>query len=160
MGCGNGRNMTYKNFKFIGIDNCNKFIEICRDKNLEVINSNMIELPFKNDIFDSIICIASFHHLYYREDKISALKEMKRVVKIGGKILLSVWSKQQPDKTKKNFSNYGNNIVTWNKYGKVYERYYYIFKIDELYTLLKICGLTVISHEKYCGNEVFTLLKN
>jgi ubiquinone/menaquinone biosynthesis C-methylase UbiE len=159
VGCGNGRNMTYEDYNFIGIDNCKKFIEICKNKDLEVINSNMTELPFKNGIFDSIICIASFHHLYFEKDKIAALKEMKRVVKLGGKILLSVWSKEQPDKTRKSFRNYGSNIVTWNKYGKVYDRYYYIFKIDEIYNLFKITGLMVKSHERYCGNEVFILIK-
>ena len=25
VGCGNGRNMTYENYNFIGIDNCKKF---------------------------------------------------------------------------------------------------------------------------------------
>ena len=84
---------------------------------------------------------------------------MKRVVKLGGKILLSVWSKEQPDKTRKSFRHYGSNIVTWNKYGRVYDRYYYIFKIDEIYNLFKITGLMVKSHERYCGNEVFILIK-
>jgi ubiquinone/menaquinone biosynthesis C-methylase UbiE len=159
VGCGNGRNMENKNYRFIGIDNCNKFIEICNKKNLEVINSNMTNLPFRENTFDSIISIAAFHHLYQESDKIKTLKEMKRVVKLGGKILLSVWSKDQPEKTKKNFTNYGINIVNWNKYGTIYERYYYIFRIDEIIKLFKIAGLFVKSHETHCGNEVFILLK-
>ena len=105
----------------------------------------MTNLPFREKTFDCIISIASFHHLYQESDKIQTLKEMKRVVKLGGKILLSVWSKEQPEKTKKNFTNYGINIVNWNKYGRIYERYYYIFRIDEILKLFKMAGLFVKS---------------
>ena len=111
----------------------------------------MTELPFKNGIFDSIICIASFHHLYFEKDKIAALREMKRVVKLGGKILLSVWSKEQPDKTRKSFRNYGSNIVTWNKYGKVYDRYYYIFREKELESIIPD-NVTIIKSFYELGN--------
>ena len=40
LGCGNGRNMQHNNLNFIGIDNCKNFINICKEKNLNVINSN------------------------------------------------------------------------------------------------------------------------
>ena len=50
IGCGNGRNMNYNNLKFIGIDNCENFIKICKEKNLEVINANIINIPLKNKV--------------------------------------------------------------------------------------------------------------
>ena len=62
---------------------------------------------------------------------------MKRLIKPECKILLSVWSINQPAKTKKSFDKYGDNIVLWNNYGTIYERYYYIFKIDEINTIIK-----------------------
>ena len=34
IGCGNGRNMTYADYNFIGIDNCEGFVKICNDKGL------------------------------------------------------------------------------------------------------------------------------
>ena len=39
LGCGNGRNMDYNNLNFIGVDNCSKFVDICKSKNYNVINS-------------------------------------------------------------------------------------------------------------------------
>ena len=161
LGCGNGRNMvnSKNNLNFIGVDNCVNFISICKDKKLNVINSNITNIPLKNNSADAIISIAVFHHLSSKENRIKALTEMKRLIKPNGKILLSVWSINQPQKTRKSFNNYGNNIVLWNSYGQIYERYYYIFKLEEIKNLFKIVGLAITNYEYSCGNEIFTLIK-
>ena len=159
LGCGNGRNMDHGSLKFIGIDNCENFVSICKNKNLSVINSNITKIPLNNNSADAIICIAVFHHLSTTETRIQALLEMKRLVKPGGKILLSTWSINQPQKTRRTFNNYGNNIVLWNSYGKLYERYYYIFKLDEIKELIKRVGLIILNYDYSCGNEIFTLMK-
>lgn len=159
LGCGNGRNMNHGSLKFIGIDNCENFISICKSKNLSVINSNITKIPLDNNSADAIICIAVFHHLSSIENRIQSLLEMKRLVKQGGKILLSIWSINQPQKTRRSFNNYGNNIVLWNSYGKIYERYYYIFKLDEIKELIKRAGLIILNYDYSCGNEVFILMK-
>ena len=159
LGCGNGRNMDHGSLKFIGIDNCENFVSICKNKNLSVINSNITKIPLNNNSADAIICIAVFHHLSSTENRIQSLLEMKRLVKPGGKILISTWSINQPQKTRRTFNNYGNNIVLWNSYGKVYERYYYIFKLDEIKELIKRVGLIILNYDYSCGNEIFTLMK-
>ena len=159
LGCGNGRNMDHGSLKFIGIDNCENFVSICKNKNLSVINSNITKIPLNNNSADAIICIAVFHHLSSTEKRIQSLLEMKRLVKPGGKILISTWSINQPQKTRRTFNNYGNNIVLWNSYGKLYERYYYIFKLDEIKELIKRVGLIILNYDYSCGNEIFTLMK-
>jgi tRNA (uracil-5-)-methyltransferase TRM9 len=160
IGCGNGRNMYHKHINFIGVDNCSKFIKICKNKNLNVINSNITKIPLESNSADGIICIAVLHHLYYSYNRVDALLEMKRLLVPGGKLLLSVWSLNQPKKTRRIFNNYGNNIVLWSKYSqKTYERFYYIFKIDELKNLFNKVGLVLIDHKYDCGNEIFTLMK-
>ena len=45
IGCGNGRNMNFKNLNFIGIDNCENFVKICNEKKLNVVTSNITEIP-------------------------------------------------------------------------------------------------------------------
>lgn len=163
IGCGNGRNMINNNSKnlcFTGIDNCENFITLCKSKNLNVINANMTNIPLKSNSADAILCIAVFHHLENKENRIKALLEMKRLIKIGGKIMLSTWSINQPQKTRRSFNNYGNNIVLYNKYGQIYERFYYIFKIDEMHQLFTLCGLTIVDYKYDCGNEIFTLIRN
>ena len=123
------------------------------------LRSNITDVKLSNQIADGLICIAVFHHLSTQEHRIEALKEMKRLVKPGGKILLSVWSIDQPLKTRRKFNDFGNNIVVWNSYGRIFERYYYIFKIDEIKNLFRLVGLSLISHQYSCGNEVFTLVR-
>lgn len=158
-GCGSGRNMMYEGVNFIGIDNCHEFIKICRSKNLNVIESNITRTPLSNKSADAIMCIATFHHIDNNDDRILALLEMSRLLKPSGVIVLSVWSINQPEKTRRHFSEYGDNIVLWNKYGKIYERYYYIFMIDEIMRLFKMANLTIEKHVYDCGNEIFYLKK-
>jgi alkylated DNA repair protein alkB family protein 8 len=163
IGCGNGRNMANnnaKNLNFIGIDNCENFIKICKAKNLNVHYGNIIAIPCPSASADALICIAVFHHLESKEHRVKALLEMKRLLKPNGKILLSVWSINQPPKTRRCFNTYGNNIVLWNKFGKIYERFYYIYKLDELKQLFNLCGLTITNYDYDCGNEIFTLVKS
>ena len=152
--------MNHGSLKFIGIDNCDNFIKICNEKKLKVINSNITKIPLENNSADAIICIAVFHHLYSIQNRIDALIEMKRLVKKNGKILLSVWSINQPKKTRRVFKNYGNNIVLWdNNNGKSFERFYYIFKLDEIKKIINKVGLIIVNYEYNCGNEIFTLMK-
>ena len=160
LGCGNGRNMTYENMLFTGYDSSSEFVEICKSRGLNAVEGDMCNLPFETNSFDHIICIASFHHLITKERREKALKEMVRILKPGGKILLSVWSKTQPEKTKRKF-NYGNMLVPWNSridnIKKCHFRYYYIFKLDELEELFQEAQLKI---EKYIwdyGNEIYTL---
>ncbi len=159
IGCGSGRNMDYDGLNFLGIDNCSNFIKICKSKKLEAINANIINIPLEDNTADAIICIAMFHQLSNYENRLKALQEIKRLLKPGCKILLSVWSINQPAKTRRTFDKYGDNIVLWNNYGSIYERYYYIFQIDEIKNLFETAGLKVVDCFHDCGNEIFILTK-
>ena len=155
IGCGNGRNMHFKRHTFIGIDNCENFIDICREKDMFVLLSNMTKINLPDKSADAIICIAAFHHLSTHENRLNALLEMKRLIKPRtGKILLSVWSINQPKKTRVSFNKYGNTMVQWNK---EHIRYYYIFQINEICHLFEKAGLKVLEHKYDCGNEIFIL---
>lgn len=57
--------------------------------------------------------IASYHHLSTVDRRIKCLEEIHRILKNNGKCLLSVWSKNQPKKTKRVFNNYGDTLVKW-----------------------------------------------
>lgn len=166
IGSGNGRNTNYKNHIIIGLDISFQQLKMNKSDNNYSIHANMTVIPFEKYIFDSILSVASFHHLKTIEERHICLKEMKRILKPGGKILLSVWSINQPKKTKRIFTKYGDNIVKWNTNTKDYKgnfiiipRYYYIFEINELKKLLQ--NYFIIN--KYCwncGNEIFELLNN
>ena len=55
IGCGNGKNMLYrKDLNFIGIDISSEQAKICSNKGLNVVISNMTNLLFDNDKFDTL----------------------------------------------------------------------------------------------------------
>ena len=65
---------------------------------------------------------------------------------------MSVWSINQPEKTRRKFIKYGDTIVNW----KQVPRYYYIFEINELKNLL-LEYFKINKHFWDCGNEIFIL---
>ena len=159
IGCGNGRNMNYDGYHFIGVDSSKEFVKICKSSGYNAEICDMCYLPFDNESFDGILSIASFHHLSNQQRRIECLKEMYRVLKPGGTILISVWSKEQPKQTKRVFENYGDVIVKWNNLDKIYNRYYYIFELRELRNLFCQVNLKIVTHKWIYGNEVFILQK-
>lgn len=168
IGSGNGRNSNYKNHIIFGIDISLQQLKN-KQKNSIILDcqANMIKIPFKDNTFDAILSIASFHHLSTENEREECLKEIKRVLIPCGKVLLSVWSINQPKKTRRTFDKYGDTIVYWNtnekqsksnekQVSEIVPRYYYIFELNELKTLLQ----KYFSIDKYywdCGNEIFEL---
>jgi ubiquinone/menaquinone biosynthesis C-methylase UbiE len=171
-GCGSGRNMqnvvdadgerNLTKFAFIGVDNCQEFINITRMSGYNAIKSDMCELPFNDEVFDACVSIASFHHLATVERRLRALDELYRVMKSGAMCCMSVWSINQPEKSK-NYSKfvYGDNIVPWldKKKNLICERYYYIFELDELYSLIEESGFVISEHKWDYGNEIIYFTK-
>jgi ubiquinone/menaquinone biosynthesis C-methylase UbiE len=163
IGCGGGRNMKYSERAFKGIDSSTKFVELCLSQGLDVILGSMISLPFYDSAFDHLISIASFHHLSTEESRLKCLGEMYRILKPGGRVLLSVWSKNQQVGSKRQFT-YGDNYVPWittQLYGsgQTYQRYYYIFDLDELKRLVTQSGFNIVNVSWDYGNEVLILQK-
>ena len=69
-----------------GIDISENMIRQCRGKNINnVFIGNYENLPFKDNIFDTIICINA---IQYTEDPVKVLNEMNRVLK-NGEIIVS-----------------------------------------------------------------------
>lgn len=163
IGCGSGRNIeAYQSNQIIieGIDNSSEFVNMCVNNKLNVTLNDMTNISKPNNNYDYILSIASFHHLNDRKKRILCLKEMKRVLKNNGTILLSVWSKTQPKKIKRVFDKYGDNMVPWKcQDGNIYNRYYYIFELNELEKLFLEVGFEIVNYFWDCGNEVF-ILKN
>lgn len=135
IGCGNGKNMTYRNdIDMIGIDTCEQLVNICRSKNLIAKQGNAIDEIYPNNMFDFVISIAVFHHISTEEGRIKALSNMIRQIKKGGKGLLTVWAVEQDADSNKTFVP-GDNLVKWHKPRAKYvraeydmfERYYYVY---------------------------------
>ena len=163
IGCGAGRNIiSYSDdtVKIKGIDLSREFVHICKNEGLDVDLGDMIRMPYADEQFDNLLVIASFHHLETVKIREDALREMWRILKPNGTALISVWSKNQPNKTKRKFDTFGDQMVSWkNLSGIEYFRYYYIFEIEELKSLFIDANFEIISHSWECGNEVFIIEK-
>ena len=91
VGCGNGNLFTYLpdgKYGLFGVDFSENMIEEAKKKCGQKATFSVADaenLPFDNDAFDIIVCNASFHH-YIHPDTV--LKEMHRVLKDGGNVLI------------------------------------------------------------------------
>lgn len=133
IGCGNGKNMMYRcDVDFIGIDISKEQVRICQDKGLIASEASMVCLPYTVEYFNNILCIASYHHLDNDIDRMSALQEMYRCLKKGGRALITVWAMEQGEEKKRNFTK-RDEMVQWkSKDGVIYYRYYHIYNEGDL----------------------------
>ena len=154
-GCGNGKNMLYmqaRDIKVIGIDFCDRLLNICKEKVLNVKYADVRNIPFENNTFDYVISIAVIHHLSIESDRRKAIDEMLRVCKPNGKILVSVWALEQDKNSRFKFT-LGDNIVKWDDT----TRYYHIHSKDTITDLLQSYNVESIFLDK--GNWYF-IIKN
>ena len=94
VGSGSGRDLLwYSSFGVhctaveISSESCVRIKELFRQENLSkvivVVRGDAENLPFRDDIFDAVLCKAVLHHLH---NPIRAVSEMHRVVKRHGKV--------------------------------------------------------------------------
>ncbi len=160
-GCGNGKNMFRDDCRFIGIDNSVKMIEIVNSRSKVGLVGDIRTIPFKNNTFDAALSVAVIHHLYEKNDRIKAIKELIRVVKKGGKIFIQVWENMKNKNHK--FEKIKNNdyLVKWdNRDGNVYKRYYHLFDRDEFVELFhNITNIEIITIDYEMENWIIILKK-
>lgn len=101
LGCGFGRNSIYfakKDFKVTAVDlsdyAINNVNEWAKRENLRIHTElcDMIDLPFKDNTFDSIIA----HNVIYHTDTkgfVKIIDEIKRILKINGEAFITLISK-------------------------------------------------------------------
>jgi tRNA (uracil-5-)-methyltransferase TRM9 len=153
IGCGNGKNMKYReDCENYGCDFSEELVKICNDNGLNVVYGDILSVPFGDKQFDYTICIAVIHHLSTPEKRKKAIDEVMRVTKKGGKALILVWALEQPENSRRKFAKQ-DNMVTWkDKQGNLLgERYYYVFKKDELENLVND-SVTIIESFYELGN--------
>ena len=184
LGCGSGR--LYQLFEglsisYVGVDQSDGQIDMAR-KNYPEVKFEVAEmqvLPFTDNEFDIIYCIATFHHLPDEKTRLKALNEMKRVLKPKGQIIFTNWNlhskSAQKYVEKGKWTMKGDSdsdfIVPWlTSEGKVLgERYYHGFKLDELEYLFKQSDLKL--EEQYytrngnksdleSGNNIVSVVSN
>ena len=148
LGCGNAR--FYQSFKnkgvdYLGIDVSSKLIEIAKNNYPEgKFEVSSIE-SILSDSFDKVYSIAVLHHIPSREMRLSFLKEIKRVLKDNGSLILTVWNLKEKMK-KRSFLDWfrldkGDVFLPW--YGSR-DTYFHCFNLEELIQLVSEAGFDII----------------
>lgn len=134
-GMGNGKNMLYRDDLVMkGIDTCQGFVDICRDRGLNVENKNILDYVDERFKYDFAISIAVFHHLASDANRFCAMYNFITILKRGGRGLITVWALEQEEGSKKKFIK-GDNYVLWQNPKemqddtdyKAVKRYYYVY---------------------------------
>ena len=99
VGCGVGRianPLSKSGMDVTGVDFSAEMIAIAKSNATKIgctvryeIGS-MLNLPFETASFDRVFCFRTFTHLLTRDDQVQALREMHRVLDIGGRALIEV----------------------------------------------------------------------
>jgi ubiquinone/menaquinone biosynthesis C-methylase UbiE len=168
LGCGNGRLFfSYlKDFKveYYGVDNSEKLIEIARKRifnfQFSIFNKfsmpnfqigEMTELPYQDNQFDVIICIATFHHLPTKNLRLKTLSEVYRILTPGGYLLMTNWHLWHKPYLKHFFNQFSQKLslkdffVPWKSPdGQIQcQRYYHAFSKSELRILFRKAGFKI-----------------
>ncbi|XP_017849731.1 uncharacterized protein LOC108604686 [Drosophila busckii] len=97
VGCGSGRYLTQCNPAIctIGVDRCYRLNKVAHERGGEVALCDNLELPFRDDSFDAVLSLAVVHHFATTERRVRALRELARILRIGGRVVITVWALEQ-----------------------------------------------------------------
>lgn len=82
----------------MGGDKCLRMCELAREKENEVVVLDNLALPFRDESLDAVLSIAVVHHLATTERRVCAIRELTRVLRIGGRLIISVWAMEQANR--------------------------------------------------------------
>lgn len=158
-GCGNGRLLEIlagKNLDYTGVDVSQKLIELAKGKypgektKFQKIAGSE-SLPFPDNYFNAVYAVAVFHHLPSAELREFWAKELWRVLRPGGRMVVTVWDLWQPKYLKNILKNWLNKLIgrsklDWNDCyiifknndGRIFKRYHHAFTRKELAHSLKV----------------------
>ncbi len=158
LGCGNGRNLPLfkeKDVDYFGLDNCQELIEIAKEnypqERFKI--GDVLDIPFPDNFFDKVYSIAVFHQIPSNEFRFKFLKEVQRVLKPKGLMILSVWRFSQKREIGLLFKytllkiigksklDWGDIFIPW---GEKLKRYYHYFSKSGLRKLVKKVGFNII----------------
>lgn len=121
VGCGTGNilcKLVNGERELFGIDLSENMVRECSKRigsYADIKIADAEHIPYKDNFFDVLICNASFHH-YPHPEKV--LKEMKRVLKNGGRLLIGEGYAIQPFRAILNLSFRFSNSGDFKSYGK------------------------------------------
>jgi len=89
-GCGSGRNMVElaRHGSVTGVELSDASVELARERDSgEVLEGSVMDMPIDDDTFDLVVSLDVIEHL---DDDVGALRELRRVTRPGGALLVTV----------------------------------------------------------------------
>ncbi len=163
IGCGNGRLFgsisMNKKIDYVGIDNSTELLKAAKKNFPEAnfIKGNLTNIPLEDISIDMVTTIASFHHLPSKKLRKKSLKEINRILKKNGILIMTNWNLFQEKYKKyiwkarlKHLTSFGkyacrDTFIPWRDTGIM--RYYYAFTNKELRKLLFQSDFEIIKEE-------------
>ena len=156
IGCGDGKYFGVNPDVFLlGCDRSIKLLEVSQNDDdspsnssnanthrYETFSCDAVKLPLRSNVFDAALCIAVLHHLSTVDRRIAVLRELLRITRFGGMIMLQAWAMEQDETSRRNFDKQ-DVFVPWNlpkRFNddgddKVFQRYCHVYKEGELIDL-------------------------
>lgn len=180
LGCGNGRVFEFLeksalNIDYIGYDFSQNLLKQGRKKypKAHFIEGDMAELPFDDCSFDNVWAIASFHHLPTAELRQKCLRQISRVLKPSGYLVITCWNlwqakyrtaflKNWKSLLQFDLEGFADLAIPWkDQQGSVLaERYYHAFTPGNLRKYLKEAGFEIVEEFYSFNDEKVRFLKS
>ncbi|MBU1165148.1 class I SAM-dependent methyltransferase [Patescibacteria group bacterium] len=160
LGCGQGRIVPLlknKKINYVGLDNCTSLIKNAQGlyPNYKFINQDITKLDLPKKSFDKILVIAILHHIPSKSLRLKILKNIKKLLKEGGMLLMTNWNLDDyQHKQKATELEKGDYYIPWRIKKEKVMRYYHNFGKKELDDLIKEAGLTIVKSQKNKRNLV------
>ncbi|XP_016381944.1 alkylated DNA repair protein alkB homolog 8-like isoform X3 [Sinocyclocheilus rhinocerous] len=96
IGCGNGKYLEINpEVISVGCDRSANLVQICVERGYEAFVSDALSVPLRSGSCDACISIAVIHHFSTQERRQAAVRELVRLLKVGGRALIYVWAMEQ-----------------------------------------------------------------
>ncbi|KAG7398329.1 Alkylated DNA repair protein alkB 8 [Phytophthora boehmeriae] len=118
LGCGNGKYMKCvdetQSF-VVGGDRSSRLVGICRERGLEAMVCDALAVPLRSNSCDAALSIAVLHHLSTQSHRLAAVKELLRVLRVGGQGIIYAWAHEQMKGSRRRFEEGRQDfMVPWN----------------------------------------------
>ncbi len=163
IGCGNGRFLEQAEisglqlWEYLGIDSSEGMIREARklhpDHHFDICSMLALQtLQHSNTpTFDSLLFLASFHHLETRGERIQVLQDSKKLLNPNGHIYMTNWNLLEQEKYNSSYHSNGDFDI---KIGAC-SRYYHGFTLEELDELFEETGYRIIENKVFEGRRNF-----
>ena len=169
-GCGNGRLMQLFEHipcRYTGVDNSAKLLAKAQQASRQFPQlqtsfafGSLLSLPFPDKSFNRVFCIAALHHIPSKEYQARAARELFRVLKPNGTLILTNWNLRGQlsyvmQQIRLRFlhpaiysgTSFFDFFIPWISGQNVQYRYYRAFSKKEINRLLQRAGFCSIASE-------------